>query len=251
MTIVSGGGVPGPAARIAKAQYDGRRTALDRMTAECATLGGHGVVGATVRVREIPAEIMTAAALEFTVLGTAVRALGCPPPGRPFACDLPGQDFAKLVTTGWMPVGIVLGISVAARHDHWLESDRSHWGPGNTEVPTHTDLITSVRHDARSQVEREVRSLGADGVVVTAMTVRARGDACQTHPGGTDHVAEAVITGTAVTCFSHQRSTARLESLAVLTLERLSQSFRNGGPRPMAQQLGVIGPVIPVRACGS
>lgn len=217
MTIVSGSGVPGPVARLARAQYDGRRTALDRMTAECADLGGHGVVGASVQIREIPAEIMTAAALQFTVIGTAIRAPGCPLPNRPFACDLSGQDFAKLIMTGWVPVGVTLGISVAARHDHWLETDKTRWGQGNLEVPTHTDLITNVRHDARSQLEREVRGLGADGVVVSTMTVQAHGEACQAHPGGTDHVAQAVITGTAVARFSSP--IARPASLVVLSLD--------------------------------
>jgi len=231
MTIISGSGIRGPVTRIAQARYGGRRTALDRMTAACAHLGGHGVVGASVQVRDIPAEILTAAALEFTVIGTAVRAPGCPPPSRPFACGLPAKDFAKLIMTGWLPVGVVLGISVAARHDDLLVTDRSRWGPANAEVPAYTDLITSVRQDARSQLESEVRGLGADGVVVSAMTVRAHGDACQAHPGGTDHVAEAVITGTAVTRFATQSGTARLASLAVLALDRLCGAPRSGRSR--------------------
>jgi len=231
MTIISGSGIRGPVTRIAQARYGGRRTALDRMTAACAHLGGHGVVGASVQVRDIPAEILTAAALEFTVIGTAVRAPGCPPPSRPFACGLPAKDFAKLIMTGWLPVGVVLGISVAARHDDLLVTDRSRWGPANAEVPAFTDLITSVRQDARSQLESEVRGLGADGVVVSAMTVRAHGDACQAHPGGTDHVAEAVITGTAVTRFATQSGTARLASLAVLALDRLCGAPRSGRSR--------------------
>jgi hypothetical protein len=28
-----------------------------------------------------------------------------------------GQDFAKLMMTGWVPVGLVLGISIGSRHD--------------------------------------------------------------------------------------------------------------------------------------
>jgi len=83
LTIVSGQGIPGPAARIAQALYDGRRAAVDRMTAECADLGGHGIVGASVQVREIPAEVLTAAAVEFKVIGTGVRARDCPPLARP------------------------------------------------------------------------------------------------------------------------------------------------------------------------
>jgi hypothetical protein len=50
-------------------------------------------------------------------MGTAVRALGCPALARPFATELSGADFAKLVMAGWVPAGIALGIAVAGLHD--------------------------------------------------------------------------------------------------------------------------------------
>jgi hypothetical protein len=60
LTTVSGQGFPGPAARIARALYDGRRTVIDRMAGECSDLGGHGIVAAALQVREIPADSFTA-----------------------------------------------------------------------------------------------------------------------------------------------------------------------------------------------
>jgi hypothetical protein len=80
---VSGDGYLGPAARLALGMHEGRRTAIDRMAGECADLGGHGIVGAVLAVTEIPATSLTAAAIKFTVTGTAVRASGCPPLPRP------------------------------------------------------------------------------------------------------------------------------------------------------------------------
>jgi uncharacterized protein YbjQ (UPF0145 family) len=192
---VSGQGIPGPAARIAQAQYDGRRTAIDRMTGECADLGGHGIVGAVLRVREIPADSFSAGAVEFKVIGTAVRA------------------------SGWVPAGIALGISVAALHDELLTTSSGPWGARNAEVPAYTDLMVQVRQDARIRLEHAIRGLGADGVVVSAMTVHVRSDACRAHAGGTDHFAEAVITGTAVARFADRRKTAPPPSLAVLPLD--------------------------------
>lgn len=219
-TTVSGQGIPGPAGRVAQALYDGRRTAIDRMAGECADLGGHGIVGASLQVEEIPADSFTAGAVEFTVIGTAVRARGCPPLARPFAADLSGQDFAKLVMVGWVPAGIALGISVAALHDDLLTTRSGRWGTGNAEVPAYTDLMIQARQDARSRLEQAVLGLGAGGVVVSAMTLRVRSDACRAHPGGTDHFAEAVITGTAVARFADQRSAAAPPpSLAVLSLD--------------------------------
>jgi hypothetical protein len=63
-----------------------------------------------------------------------------------------------------------------------------------------------------------VRELGADGVVVSAMTLRVRSDACHAHLAGADHFAEAVITGTAVARFAGRRKAPRPPTLAVLPL---------------------------------
>ena len=219
-TTVSGQGIPGPAARVAQALYGGRRTAIDRMAGECADLGGHGIVGASLQVRETPADSFTAGAVEFTVIGTAVRARGCPALARPFATGLSGQNFAKLVMAGWVPAGIALGISVAALHDDGRMTGPGRWGTRNAEVPAYTDLMIQARQDARSRLEQAVLGLGADGVLVSAVTLRVRSDACRAHPGGTDHFAEAVITGTTVARFADRRTTAAPPpSLAVLSLD--------------------------------
>ena len=74
-------------------------------------------MGAALRIKEIPPGTLTVGAIEFTVIGTAVRAGGCSPLRRPFASDLSGPDFAKLIMTGWVPAGIALGISVSGLHD--------------------------------------------------------------------------------------------------------------------------------------
>jgi uncharacterized protein YbjQ (UPF0145 family) len=195
-------GFPGTAARLARGLYEGRRTAIDRMVGECADLGGHGIVGAVLRVAEIPATSFTAAAIEFTVTGTAVRAGGCPPLARPFAADLSGPDFAKLIRAGWMPAGIALGISVAGLHDDLVTSSSGPWGTGNAEAPAYTGLMTRVRQDARDRLAQSVRALGADGVVVSAMTLRVRSDPCHARAAATDHFAEAVTAGSAVARFA-------------------------------------------------
>lgn len=212
-------GFPGAAAGLAQRLYEGRRTAIERMATECADLGGHGIVGAVLRVDEIPATSLTAAAVKFTVAGTAVRADGCPPLARPFASDLSGPDFAKLVTAGWVPAGIALGISVAGLHDELVTASSGPWGTGNAEVPAYTGLITRVRQDARDRLGQSVRDLGADGVVVSAMTLRVRSDPCHAHAAATDHFAEAVTTGSAVARFAGRTKTGPRPTLAVLRLD--------------------------------
>ena len=71
----------------------------------------------------------------------------------------------------------------------------------------------------RATLEQTVRELGADGVVVSAMTLRVRSDACHAHPGGADHFAEAVITGTAVARFAGRDEATPPPSRTVVHLD--------------------------------
>lgn len=200
--LLRDGPTVGPAAKVARGLHEGRQTAIDRMTEQCADLGGHGVVGAALRIRETPQEGLTAGAIEFTVIGTAVRARDCPPLPRPFASDLSGPDFAKLIMAGWVPAGIALGIAVTGLHDELVTPSSGPWGTGNAEVPGYTALVAKVRRDARRHLEQAVGSVGADGVVASAMTLRVWSDACRAHPGGSDYFAEAIMTGTLVARFA-------------------------------------------------
>jgi len=121
------GGSFGP---LVEAMYQARHTAIDRMTTECARLGGHGVVGVRLSRGSFPL-----GGLEFTAIGTAVRAPGVADGRRqPFTSDLSGQDFARLIMTGWVPVGLALGISIGSRHDDRTTARQARWGSGNTEI---------------------------------------------------------------------------------------------------------------------
>jgi uncharacterized protein YbjQ (UPF0145 family) len=201
------------------------------MTGECADLGGHGIVGAALRVTETPATSFTAAAIEFTVTGTAVRADGCPLLARPFTSDLAAPDFAKLVMGGWVPAGIVLGISVAGLHDDLVTTSSGPWGTGNAEVPDYTGLVSRVRQDARDRLEESVRGLGADGVVVSAVTVRVRSDACHAHAAGRDHFAESVMTGSAIARFADRTDAPPLAPAFKQLLVLSSACTQPGTPR--------------------
>jgi len=219
-------GAVDPAAKVAHGLYEGRRTAIERMTGQCAELGGHGIVGAALRIREIPPDPLTAGAIEFTVIGTAVRAGGCPPLRRPFAADLSGPDFAKLIMTGWAPAGIALGISVSGLHDDSVPPSSGPLPTENAEVAAWTALVAKARQGARRYLEQAVRGVGADGVVVSAATLRVRGGPCHAHPGGTDYLAEATITGTAVARFGRPPG-ATPPRLSVL---RLDEGLSSGAP---------------------
>ncbi|HEX9032620.1 MAG TPA: heavy metal-binding domain-containing protein [Streptosporangiaceae bacterium] len=214
-TAVSSSGSGTAYAPLVQTLYAARRSAIARMTAECAQLGGHGIVGVRLTIGTFPA-----GGLEFKAIGTAVRAPGARPLSRPFTSDLSGQDFAKLIADGAVPVSLVLGISIGARHDDWLTRNQaSRWMSGNTEVAGYTDLVNHTRHDARDQLSRDVRNHGAEGVVIQSMDMRIGEHECPAQEGARDHVAEVTIIGTAITHFTRSRRAAERPSLAILSLD--------------------------------
>jgi len=198
-TEVSGRGGAASFGPLVQTMYEARRKALGRMTAECEQLGGHGVVGVSLDIGPFPA-----GGLEFKAIGTAVRAPGAVYPAAPFTSHLSGQDFAKLIMSGWVPAALVLGISIGARHDDWMTVGQTRWSSGNAEVTGYTELVNASRHDARVQLERDARGHGADAVVTSRMELRLRERECPAQEGSRDHIAEATFVGTAIARFGRR-----------------------------------------------
>jgi uncharacterized protein YbjQ (UPF0145 family) len=197
-------GDPGVFAPLVEAMYQSRHAAIDRMAAECAALGGHGVVGVRLARTSYPL-----GGLAFTAIGTAVRAAGTAagpaPPARsgvPFTCDVSGQDFARLIIAGWVPVGLVLGIAVRARHDDRVTTRQARVWSRNAEMAGWTELVNQARRDARRGLAEEVGRLGAEGVVTADMRMRVRQRDCPVATGRHDHIVEVTFTGTAIARFS-------------------------------------------------
>ena len=214
----------GSFAPLVQAMYEARHKALDRMTAECEQLGGHGVVGVRLTIGAFPA-----GGLEFKAIGTAVRAPGVGPvstwphrgshPKRPFTSDLSGQDYAKLIMKGWVPAGLALGISIGSRHDDWLTVGQTRWGAGNAEVTGFTELVNDARHDARMQLERDVARLGGEGVVIADMQMRVRERECPVQEGRRDHIVEVTTIGTAIARFTQAEQRHSGPTLAIMSLD--------------------------------
>jgi uncharacterized protein YbjQ (UPF0145 family) len=213
-TAVSSSGSGSAYAPLVQTLYQARRSAIGRMVAECAELGGHGVVGVRLTIASFPA-----GGLEFKAIGTAIRAPGAAPLRQPFTSDLSGQEFAKLIADGVVPVGLALGISVGARHDDWATRSQSRWGAGNTEVFGYTDLVNLTRHDARDQLAKDVARMGAEGVVIERMDMHIGEHECPAQEGARDHLAEVTIIGTAITHFTRSRRSTERPSLAILSLD--------------------------------
>jgi uncharacterized protein YbjQ (UPF0145 family) len=178
--------------------YRARHTAMSRMAAECAALGGDGVVAVELTIAPFHG---AAHHLEFQAVGTAVRAAGDVRPGRAFLSHLSGQEFAKLIETGWVPVDLVLGASVGVRHDDW----RTGWSTGAfapaQEVAGWTELVSVTRHEARRRFLADTARTGADGVVVSGVDLRVHERGCSYNDDQHDHVVETTILGTAIAGF--------------------------------------------------
>ncbi|HEV2638394.1 MAG TPA: heavy metal-binding domain-containing protein [Actinocrinis sp.] len=203
-----------PFSALVKTMYAARRLAISRAVAECQSLGGDGIVGADLKVRRFPA-----GGLEFTMIGTAVRAHGNVRPTKPFTSHVGGQDFAKLIHAGYVPTSLVLGISIATRHDDWLTMGQNRWNAGNQEISGYTQLVNHARHDARTQLANDVKAHRADGVVVDEVDLNISERECPAQQGRRDHIAEAVFLGTAISRFDKKPRSNVPKPLTIMSLD--------------------------------
>jgi uncharacterized protein YbjQ (UPF0145 family) len=188
---------------------DGRRTALHRMAAEASALGADGVIGVTLQQIEAAPSMH-----EFMALGTAIRSKGRVRPAVQFTTDLGGQDVAKLYEAGWLPSAVTYGISLGIRHeDGWTASQASQARP--SEVTGYTELIGTVRADAREQFARQAAETGADAALLSGLSMRVFD--IEPSDGHRDWVAECVLTGSSIVQF-HRGAAAPTRSLTILPL---------------------------------
>jgi uncharacterized protein YbjQ (UPF0145 family) len=195
--------------------YAARGAAMQRMQAEAANVGGDGVVA--VRLTVAPFE---GAGMEFRAIGTAVRADGEVHPRRPFTSDLSGQEFGQLIAAGWVPAALLLGIAVTVRHDDWrTRSQLGSWNWTNQEIDGYTDLTIKARAGARSRLAADTARYGEGATaVVRDMSLRISRRSCGSGNDAHDHLAEAMVIGTAIVPFRHRGGNAPTPPLPVLRL---------------------------------
>ncbi|HUY57359.1 MAG TPA: heavy metal-binding domain-containing protein [Candidatus Micrarchaeaceae archaeon] len=146
---------------LTRSLLEARARALHRLVLEAEGLKADGVVGVRLKVSHWDwAQGMS----EFTVLGTAVRQTGAPPRAEPFTSTLTGQDLAKLLSTGYSPVRLVMGASA--------QQAVAYFGRGfgyaawtNSEVGTFSRAMHQAQTAARQRIGLEAAQAGASGVV--------------------------------------------------------------------------------------
>jgi uncharacterized protein YbjQ (UPF0145 family) len=150
---------------LTQAMYHARELAMSRMEEEAAALSADGIVG--VRL-EVGAYAWAANALEFTAIGTAVKAPAGSDyrtvHGKPFTSDLSVQDFYRLHEVGYIPAELVMGTCVYhIAHAGFAQSMRTIGS--NIELPNYTAAIYDARELAMSRMQAEAEAHGAEGVV--------------------------------------------------------------------------------------
>jgi uncharacterized protein YbjQ (UPF0145 family) len=177
---------------ISAMMLNARRVAMDRLLAHAVALGADGVVGMRI---DMEREGHNA---EFTAYGTAVRrrdgrgAAWRDTRGRPFTCDLSGEDFWGIVRGGFRPVALCHGVCVY----HVAHKTLGQWFSSlnqmsqNMEQPQFTQAIYDARELALDRMQADARDAGGTGIV--GVEVR------ESSHGWESHIIEFVGVGTAI-----------------------------------------------------
>jgi uncharacterized protein YbjQ (UPF0145 family) len=175
---------------LSQAMYHARELAMTRMEEEADQLGADGIVG--VRL-EVSRHEWGNSLAEFVAVGTAVRhregVMHRAPSGRPFTSDLTGQDFYTLLSTGYRPLGLVMGTCVYHVAHQGLMKWANQIGK-NVEMPYFTQALYDARELAMERMTNEASALQAEGIVGVQLVEGSH--------GWNSHVIEYFAVGTAV-----------------------------------------------------
>ncbi|MGH7610847.1 MAG: heavy metal-binding domain-containing protein [Candidatus Dormibacteria bacterium] len=179
---------------LTQALRDARNRALHRLLLEARGLGAEGVVGVRLAVRAWDwAQGMS----EFTVLGTAVRRPGVQPPAEPFTSTLSGQDLAKLLSAGYFPTRLVMGVSAQQAVAVLGRGLGGYSAWFNQEMTPFSRAMHQAQAVATQRLRLEAGEAAASGVVGVEFTNRVI-----EYPTGSEavmgRIVEWVILGTAV-----------------------------------------------------
>ena len=159
--------------KLSEAMYTARELAMTRMEKEADELG--------------------ADAAEFIAMGTAVKAENGQSyrnkKGAPFTSDLSGQDFWRIMQTGHVPQGLVMGSCVYHIAHRGLGQALGSIGQ-NVELTNVTEALYDARELAMNRMQDEAEALGATGIVGVRLEEKS-------HQWGS-HTIEFLALGTAI-----------------------------------------------------
>jgi uncharacterized protein YbjQ (UPF0145 family) len=161
-------GYSGEVEVVSQAMNHARQLALGRLAEEARRAGARAVVGVHVIRREYD---WAKDHIEYSTVGTAVRYEGGPPSKQPRLTNLSGQDFWRLIQSGYWPAGVVgastLYFVVANRQ---TQTAKSWWrGRANQELQDFTKGLNAARHIVMKALRQQAARRGAAGIVGTEL----------------------------------------------------------------------------------
>lgn len=159
------GGASQELAVVSQAWNTARSRAFARLEQEARLVGADAVVGVRLSVGR---HDWAAGAIEYVVVGTAVRAEGLAQAERLTLTDLSGQDYWMLWQAGERPLGVVGASTVHYIVAGWsTQQAQSGFAGGwaNQELQDFTGGVYDARATALQRLVGEARSQGAAGLV--------------------------------------------------------------------------------------
>jgi uncharacterized protein YbjQ (UPF0145 family) len=163
---------------LSRAHREVRRAALARIWREAALVGADAVVGARLEERQITTGKLGKGGsdggevLEFTVVGTAIRApFITHPPGQPVVTDLSGQDLWALAHDGFEPCAFLFDF---CRYHGWHVTQ----GVSSGELSDANEVVAAAQALVVSRVGQQAREQGAEFVVGSQISLAIREVPC-------------------------------------------------------------------------
>jgi uncharacterized protein YbjQ (UPF0145 family) len=151
-----------------EAWSDARQRALGRLAEEAKLAGADAVVGVSL---SRGSHDWSHGMIEFVATGTAVRSERYDLGGEPVLSNLSGQEFAKLFSAGYWPVGLVADTTVLYVLTGWNQKMGTSWYSPNQELKDFTQGVQHARRLSVDRAARDARRLGAAGMVGVTLDV--------------------------------------------------------------------------------
>jgi uncharacterized protein YbjQ (UPF0145 family) len=165
---------------ISEAHRESRKKALARLFQEASLVGADAVIGVHLRDRMITMGARGKGGddggevLEFTVVGTAVRAPWIThPPGQPIITDLSGQELWALAQEGFEPCGFLFEF---CRYHVWHVTKGV--GPGCEQLVQASSAVERARSIAATKLQQQAAEVGAEFVIGSDITIEVREVPC-------------------------------------------------------------------------
>ena len=165
---------------ISDAHRESRRAALARLFQEAQLLGADAVIGVHLKDRMITMGARGKGGddggevLEFTVVGTAVRAPWIThAPNQPIITDLSGQDLWALAQDGYEPCGFLFEF---CRFHVWHVT--SGFNQASGELTSASDAVQQARKIASDRLLAQAQACEADFVVGSDLEIELREVPC-------------------------------------------------------------------------